>query len=143
MIGYQALFEPAAEGGFVVTFPDLGHGATQGETEEEAMDLARDFLACVVSGLIEAGEPLPAAKKRRGRKYREVRLPALADVKAELYRAFVGSGVRKAELARRLGMSKGNIERLFDLNHSTRLEHLEAAFSALGKRLTIAVQEAA
>jgi len=33
---YPALFEPAQEGGFVVTFPDFDWGITQGETEEEA-----------------------------------------------------------------------------------------------------------
>jgi len=70
-------------------------------------------------------------------------LPALASVKAELYREFLASGMRKSELARRLGISRGNIERLFDLHHSSRLEHLEAAFAALGRRLLIGVEMAA
>jgi len=38
-----------------------------------------------------------------------------------------------------LKISRGNIERLFDLRHSSRLEHLDAAFAALGRRLTIGV----
>jgi antitoxin HicB len=143
MLSWQALFEPAEEGGFVVTFPDLGHGATQGETEEGAMEMAADFLSCVVSDYIAAGEQLPEPKKHRGRKYRIVQLPALAAAKAELYRAFLASGVRKADLARRLGTSKGNIDRLFDLNHSTRIEQLEAAFRAIGKRMDIEIHEAA
>jgi antitoxin HicB len=143
MLSWQALFEPAEEGGFVVTFPDLGHGATQGETEEDALEMAADFLLCVVSDYIGSGEPLPEPKKRRGRKYRIVQLPALAAAKVEFYRAFLASGVRKAELARRLGTSKGNIDRLFDLNHSTRIEQLEAAFYAIGKRMDIEIHEAA
>jgi len=143
MLSWQALFEPAEEGGFVVTFPDLGHGATQGETEEEAIEMAEDFLSCVVSDYIGSGEPLPEPKRYRGKKYRTVQLPALAAAKVGLYRAFLASGVRKAELARRLGISKGNVDRLFDLNHSTRIEQLEAAFYAIGKRMDIEIHEAA
>ena len=33
---YAALFEPAEEGGFVITIPDFGWGFSQGETEVEA-----------------------------------------------------------------------------------------------------------
>jgi predicted RNase H-like HicB family nuclease len=40
MLAYYALFEPDHQhGGFVATFPDLAHGATQGETLEEAIDM--------------------------------------------------------------------------------------------------------
>ncbi|WP_238329470.1 type II toxin-antitoxin system HicB family antitoxin [Mannheimia haemolytica] len=35
---YPALFTPAEEGGFVVTFPDLPEAITQGDTFEEAME---------------------------------------------------------------------------------------------------------
>src|SRR5271157_4909129 len=62
MLSWQTLFEPAEEGGFVVTFPDLGHGATQGETEDEAMEMAADFLSCVVSDYIASGDALPEPK---------------------------------------------------------------------------------
>jgi predicted RNase H-like HicB family nuclease len=75
-IAYPALFEPDVEsGGFVVTFPDLNHGATQGETEQEAMEMARDFLACVLSDYAKRGWSLPAPGKYSGEKYRMVQLP--------------------------------------------------------------------
>jgi antitoxin HicB len=143
MFAYQALFEPAPEGGFVVTFPDLNHGATQGETEAEARDMAVDFLATVVAHYIEAGEKLPDPKRYPGKKYRTIELPARETAKAEFYRAFCEAGIRKAELARRLGISKGNVERLFDLKHSTRIELLEEAFHAVGKRLSIEIHKVA
>lgn len=45
---YPAHFEPAEEGGFVVTLPDLPEGITQGDTYEEAMEMAEDVLmSCV------------------------------------------------------------------------------------------------
>jgi len=41
----------------------------------------------------------------KGRKYRMIELPAMAALKTELYMAFQASGMRKAELARRCGIS--------------------------------------
>jgi antitoxin HicB len=61
----------------------------------------------------------------------------------ELYDAFLASGMRKAELARRLGSPKSNLDRLFDLNHHSRLDQLEAAFAALNKKLRIDIEDAA
>jgi antitoxin HicB len=53
------------------------------------------------------------------------------------------SGIRKADLARRLGVSKPQVERLLDLGHGSRLEQIEQAFRALNKRLELSVQDAA
>jgi antitoxin HicB len=142
MAQYQAEFKPEGDV-IVVTFPDVGYGATQGATEAEALEMAADFLAMAIGDLIKQGKELPRATTRRGRKYRWIKLPALAGVKMELYRELKSSGVRKAELARRLGISRGNMDRLFDLHHSTRLELLEAAFAVLGRRLSIGVEKAA
>lgn len=140
---YYALFEPSEEGGFVITFPDLGWGATQAENEQEARKTAADLLRTILMDEIKQGAGLPAAKKHRGRQYRLITLPALESAKVELYRAFHESGMRKAELARQLGIPKVNVDRLFDLNHTSRLDQMEQAFRVLGKRMTIAVEDAA
>ena len=142
MAQYQAEFKQ--EGNvIVVTFPDVGYGATQGATEAEALEMAEDFLVMAIGDLIKQGKDMPRATTRRGGKYRWIKLPALASVKMELHRAIKDSGVRKAELARRLRISRGNVDRLFDLHHNTRLELLEAAFAVLGRRLLIGVEKAA
>ena len=47
------------------------------------------------------------------------------------------------DLARRLGIPKTIIDRLFDLNHHSRLDQMEAAFAALGKRLAVQIEDAA
>jgi antitoxin HicB len=144
MLFFNALFEPDREkGGFVVTFPDLKWGVTQGETEEDAMAMAADALEMVVRDYIERGEPLPWPSKVRGRKYRAIRLPALQSAKAELYMAFKEFGIRKAELARRLGIPKTTVDRLFDFGNHTRLDQIEAAFAVFGKRLLFEVRDAA
>ena len=140
---YFALFEPAEEGGVIITFPDFGWGISQGDTEEEARAMAAALLETLVEEHIRKGEDLPRRSKLRGRKYRLIHLPALPDIKAELYVAFRASGMRKSDLARRLGIPKTVIDRLFDLGTNTRLELIEAAFIALGKQLDVSVRDAA
>ncbi|MGA2145828.1 MAG: type II toxin-antitoxin system HicB family antitoxin [Bryobacteraceae bacterium] len=140
---YAALFEPAEEGGFVITIPDFGWGVSQGDTEEEARDMAVALLQTLIQEHIRKGEALPRAAKLRGKKYRPIRLPALQGTKARLYMEFLASGIRKSELARRLGIPKTTVDRLFDFGNHTRLDQIEAAFRALGKELTIDVRDAA
>jgi antitoxin HicB len=140
---YTALFEPAEEGGFVVTIPDFGWGVSQGDSEEEAREMAVALLQTLIQEHIRKGEPLPRAGKFRGKKYHRIPLPALQGAKAELYIAFLASGIRKVELARRLGIPKTVVDRLFDFKNHTRLDQIEAAFRALGKRLSIEVENAA
>ena len=57
---YPAVFAPAAEGGYVVTFPDWG-GATQGDTVAEAIEMAADFLGLAVWTAESNAQELPAA----------------------------------------------------------------------------------
>ena len=56
---YTAVFEPAEEGGYVVTFPALPGCATQGESLEEARAMAADALRGYLEILVEEGRPLP------------------------------------------------------------------------------------
>lgn len=144
MENYWALFESDIEaGGYVVTFPDFGYGATQGETEREAMEMARDLLMLTIGDYMRAGKPLPVPARRRGSAYRPVSLPILQSAKVDLYSAFLISGLKKAEFARRIGIPKTHIDRLFSLRHQSRVVLLEAAFVALGKRLRLEVRDAA
>ena len=141
---YLALFEPDRKaGGFTVTFPDFGYGATQGETEEEAMEMAQDLLMLTIGDYFREGRQLPPVGRRRGSRFRPVPLPALQSAKVDLYTAFLKSGIKKAEFARRIGIPKTHIERLFSLRHNSRLDLIETAFSALGKRLHVEARDAA
>src|SRR5882672_2702507 len=57
---YLALFEPDLRaGGYVITFPDFGYGVTQGETDDEAMEMAQDLLMLTIGDSIREGKQLP------------------------------------------------------------------------------------
>ena len=144
MLTYPAVFEPDSEaGGFVVTFPDVAGCVTQGDDLAEAESMAEDALKVMLNYMMSQGEEIPAAKHRRGRHVRPVHLPPMQSAKVELYCALRAAGVRKAELARRMGIPKANVNRLFDLDHASRFAQLEEAFRAWHKRLVLSVEDAA
>jgi len=142
MLAYPALFEPEGKG-FVVTFPDIPEAITEGNSVAEAMDYAVDALETILSEYINRRREIPRPKRARGKNIRPVRLPALAEAKIGLYRVMRAANVRKADLARRLGWQKSQVDRLLDLTHASRLEQIETALNALDKRLTVQVEDAA
>lgn len=59
---FTMLFEPAEEGGYVVTCPALPGLVTEGNTLEEAREMAQDALRLYLETLIEDGLPIPSDK---------------------------------------------------------------------------------
>jgi antitoxin HicB len=141
---YPALFERDPKGGILVTFPDFGF-ATHGDDEADACGMARDLLIHMLSDRI-AGKrdvPRPGSFRSKHGRFRLVAVPALVAAKVALYEMLRASHLTKAELARRMGQPKQQVERLFDLRRASRMDQMESAFAALGKRLAIQVQDAA
>jgi antitoxin HicB len=62
---YTAVFEPAEEGGYVVTFPAIPNLATEGDTLEEARAMAVDCLQGYLETLQELGRPLPESEAHK------------------------------------------------------------------------------
>jgi predicted RNase H-like HicB family nuclease len=56
---YTVIFEPAEEGGYVVHVPALDGAATQGETLEEAREMAKDLIIGYSEALAKDGVPAP------------------------------------------------------------------------------------
>ncbi len=56
---YTVVFEPAEEGGYCVYVPALDGLATQGETLEEAREMAKDAIKGYLESLAKDGEKVP------------------------------------------------------------------------------------
>lgn len=56
---YPAIFQPREQGGYTVEFPDLPGCFTEGHTEQEAMEMARDALSGHVHALHDLGREVP------------------------------------------------------------------------------------
>lgn len=59
ILRYTAVFEPADEGGFVVTVPKLPGLTTEGDTFKETLRMAQDAINGYLEVLQDAGEPIP------------------------------------------------------------------------------------
>jgi predicted RNase H-like HicB family nuclease len=68
---YSAVFEPAEEGGFIVSFPAFPDLMTQGETLDEARAMAADLLELHLGMLRERDIPLPPSDDDAHRPIRE------------------------------------------------------------------------
>ena len=134
-LAYPAQLDAEEDGGSVVAFPDFGVGVTQADTREDALAQAADLLETMVANYMTEGWDLPEPSGAAGRPL--VRLEPLVAVKVEVYRAMHAQGISKAELARRIGISPQQAQRLFDIHHASRLDQIEAALAALGRRLIV------
>lgn len=142
MFTYAAIFEVEGEA-INVSIPDIPEAVTCGYTEAEAAAFAIDSIELVLGEYIRRKLDIPLPSPRKGRNVRFVTLPALTQAKLALYSAIRVAGVRKATLARRLGWSRNQVERLMDLQHASRMDQIEAALKAVGKRIDINVSDAA
>lgn len=137
---YPAILEAQPEGGFVVTFDGVP-GATEGETEAEALDMAEDALVTVLSAYVDQNRPLPVPGEAAGRPM--VAVPALAATKLALHEAMLAQRLSNVELARQIGSDEKGVRRLRDLLHRSRIDQVEAALRHLGRRVVVEVIEAA
>src|SRR5579862_6271561 len=138
MLQYPVILRPDTNGTLLVTFPDVPEAATFGTDEADAMSHAADALETALMGYIEDRRPIPRPSPIRRKKWAAT-LPVLSEAKLALYEAMIAGRIRKTELARRLGVHMPQIDRLLDLNHSSKLEQIEAALLAVGRRLTVEI----
>ena len=122
MFDYPVTLTPDGET-VLVTFADVPEALTFGADEDEALLQAIDALETALSLYVDARKPLPApSKPRRGQ--RTVRPSALECAKLGVYQAMTEQGIKKSELARRLGWHLPQVDRLFDLRHASRLDQI-------------------
>jgi len=124
------------DGDIVVGSADMPQLITAGSNDQEAMEMAEDALAVVLLTYLEKGMPLPKPRKARPGE-RMVVVPAAVAAKIVVIQAFTASGISKVELARRLGVAENEARRILDPNHATKLDKLDLAARALGRRIAV------
>ena len=137
-LDFPVVLRRQPEGGYLVTFPDIPEAVTQADDAGVALQRAVEALETALSFYVDERRPLPVAgMPKRGQ--RTVRPSALECAKLGVYQAMLEQGIRKSELARRLGWHLPQVDRLFDLQHASRLDQIECAARALGKRIDVLV----
>jgi antitoxin HicB len=135
MLAYPVELTP--DGKFLmVTFPDIPEANSQGDSVEDALKMAADALETALDFYFDAGRPVPPpSKPKRGQHLVELRASVAA--KVLLLNEMLRQKVRPVELARRIGTTKQEVNRLTNLKHATKIDRIDAALRVLGKRLIL------
>jgi len=149
---YAFDYVPDDNGTLLVTSPDFPEITTFAESVPEVVSQALGALEEAVAARMNGGEAIPSPatadpkgpvgepEDGSGRVW--AKLPALTALKVELYNALRADAISRAELARRLDWNRESVDRLFRLDHRSRLEQLESAFAKLGREIKLDIRKA-
>lgn len=139
---YPATFRRGENGRPVASFPDFPASHTDGKDLREAVEEAIECLGSVIAARIADRATIPTPSRlKRGQ--RLIPVPLWIAGKLALYLAMREQGIGNSALARRLGVRETVVRRMLDPDHKTRSEKLQAALDARGKRIVVAVDDAA
>lgn len=125
------------DGKFILaTFPDVPPAITQGNNRAHALKMAKEALELSMEFYFDDMRPVPMpSKPKRGQAVVELS-PSVA-AKVLLLNEMLRQRIRPIDLARRLGTSKQEVNRLTNLRHPTKIDRIDVALRALGKRLYV------
>lgn len=134
---YPITIEP--DGKFLfVKFVDIPEAITQGATHAEALEMAKDVLESSLDFYFEDERKVPLPSKlKKGQEFVELN-PSLW-AKVLLLNEMLSQQLRPADLAKRLHVRPQEVTRLMDIKHSTKIDTIGAAFTAMGKKLDFVV----
>ena len=132
MLAYPIAIEDD-DGTVLATSPDFPELTTFGDDREEAIVRAVYALEEAIAARIHDRQDIPAPSQGETNAV----LPTLTSVKVMLYQGMREQGVGKAELARRLGWHLPQVDRVLDVQHRSRLDQMDAALGAIGRRLHV------
>jgi antitoxin HicB len=136
MLNYPVTLTPDTNGTHLVGFVDFPEANSVGDTVDEALCEAVACLRTAVEMYMDdrRAVPLPSAAAAG---QHTVALPALETAKVLLWNEMMAKKLRKADLARLLDVHQPQVDRLFDLHHSSKVDQVEQAAAALGRRLNV------
>jgi antitoxin HicB len=137
---YPYTIYQSGDGAWQVRFPDVPEALTEGDSDAEAHALATDVLLAALGGLTKMKRDLPVPSEQ-GDFF--VIVPVLQSAKLALYLAMREHGLNKVTLAHKLGKQEGEIRRMLDLDHQTKIGALEDALRQLGMQMVSEVRRAA
>lgn len=136
MLNYPITLSPDSNGTYLVGFPDFPEANSVGNDKEDALTNAVEALEVALSIYFDERRPVPLPSAADVGDA-VVSLPALETAKVLLWNEMYAQKLRKADLARLLNVHTPQVDRLFDLSHSSKIEFVEQAAKALGKKLEI------
>lgn len=135
ILSYPLTLTPDDDGTLLVTCPDLPEVVSFGATRAEALEMGALAVEEAIAARLDDLSPIPLPSAEG-----PARLPLQLALKAQLWRGLTEAGLSRADLQRRLGWHRPQVDRLFDPNHATRTDRFDAAFAALGLAVDLTIR---
>ena len=139
---YPATLTSQPDGGFIVDFPDIPWAHTDGDDLQDSLVQAADCLSEALASRIVLAESLPVPSAVGERQY-PIDVPLSVAPKVAVYAAMREQALDPAGLAKRLGWAEKRVRQLLDPGLGIRMDEAQTALDALGKRVTLSVDDAA
>lgn len=138
MYNYAIRFEQDSAPGLAVFCRDLPELNSYGDDKEHAIREAVDAIETTLSIYVDQRRAIPKASAPEPGE-QVIYLPAVTVAKIVLWNEMMARDMRKADLCRLLGLAQTQGDRLVDFLHTSKMEAIEKALAALGKRLEVSV----
>lgn len=126
---------------WLVTSNDFPELTTFGDTQENAVRNGLNAIEEAIAARIADNVDVPSPMKETTGKGWFVEVPAMTFLKSGLYMSMRQLDITRAELQRRMGVkSRETVDRLFRLDHNSKLSSMEDAFKAIGIPLSINIE---
>lgn len=124
--------------GFFISFQDIPEALTEGQTLDEALEMARDALETALEFYFEDQRSVPMPSfPAKGQPV--IELSASLWAKVLLLNAMVTEHIRPIDLARKLQVKPQDVTRLLRLRHPSKIDAIATALQAIGKTLELVV----
>ena len=135
---YPAKLTKENDGGYTVTFRDIPEAITCGNDLQDALDMAQDALITSMDFYFEDRRKVPLPSKAQKGEHL-IDLPTSVFAKILLLNEMIEQNISNVELAKRINVKPQEIQRIINLNHTTKIDTISKALSALGKNLELRI----
>ncbi|HDU8592862.1 TPA: hypothetical protein RG675_003497 [Proteus mirabilis] len=125
---------------YEITYRDFDNIHAVAYTEDDIELEASDILHVGLEEFISSKMPTPMPSEPQSGDF-IVYLPPISCLKIALHNAMLTTKTKKADLARKMNLNSAQIERLLDINQTSKIDSLEQALYLLGYHIAISVHK--
>ena len=135
---YPAKFDREESGLYAVSFRDVPEAITCGDNYEDAVRMAKDALLTSMDFYFEDHRKVPLPSQAQADEIL-IELPASVFAKVLLLNEMIDQNISNVELAKRIDVKPQEVQRITNINHSTKIDTIAKAIGALGKQFELRV----
>lgn len=141
MFSYPAVahFDEESET-YEITYRDFDNIHAVAYTEDDIELEASDILHVGLEEFVASKLPIPTPSTAQVGDF-IVYLPLISCLKIALHNAMLETKTKKSDLARKMNLTSSQIERLLEINQTSKVDSLEQALYLLGYSISISVNK--